>query len=120
MEYEAQGGINWTWFKVQNGNLVAVFRLHHGEEQIRAFRKLTKKMVEVESINVPFAPWREKCNVVADHVNKQGGYSDPEVVKAFSWLNDMFRETAGGFELKTCAEGSLSHLEYHGVYIVRR
>jgi len=120
VEYEEQGGINWTWFKVQNGNLVAIFRLHYGEDQLQAFRKLARKMTRVDNIGVPFAPWREKCEVVADYTGKESGYSDPEVVKAYGWLNDMFRETADEFELKTCAEGSLRHLEYHGVYIVRR
>lgn len=118
MKVEAQGGINWTWFKVQNGKLVAVFRLHHGEEQLSAFRKLEKKMVKGK-INVPFATWREPCNLIANHTDKESGYALPEVEEAFGWLNAMFRDTAGDSELKTCSGEKMRHLEYHGVAICR-
>jgi len=113
------GGINWTWFKVQNGNLVAVFRLHYGEEPLEAFRELEKGMIEVEEIKVPFATWREKCDLVANHTNKTAGYTSPEVAGAFSWLNDLFRKVASDFERKECQEGTMRHLEYHGVAICK-
>ncbi|KKK63467.1 hypothetical protein LCGC14_2994000, partial [marine sediment metagenome] len=119
MKVETQGGINWVWFKVQNGTLVAVFRLHYGEEPLRAFNKLKKDMTEVRRINVPMATWREKCDLVASHTLQLDGYALPEVVEAFSWLNDMFKETACDFELKACKDEPLRHLQFHGVAIVR-
>ncbi len=119
MKVEEQGGINWTWFKVRNGNLVAVFRLHYGEDPLTAFRKLEKGMIEVEKINVPMATWREKCNLIANHTGKSDGYKLPEVTEAFGWLNDLFRKTACNFERECCQEGKMQHLEYHGVAIVR-
>jgi len=119
MKVEEQGGINWTWFKVRNGNLVAVFRLHYDEAPLQAFRKLAKKMTEVEKIKVPFATWREACDIIADHIQKTDGYHLPEVGEAFGWLNDMFRSTGDDHELKMCSEGTMLHLEYHGVAIVR-
>ena len=119
MKFEAQGGINWAWFKVQNGNLVAVFRLHEGEEPLAAFRKLRKKMVRVSNINIPMATWREKCDVIANHTSITNGYNRPEVVKAFGWLNGMFRGVAEDHELEYCPEGTMRHLEYHGVTICR-
>ena len=119
LKVEVSGGINWTWYKVRNGKLVAVFRLHHGEEAIEAFRKLRRKMTEVSNIPVPMATWREKCDLIASHTNKTDGYTLPEVAEAFSWLNDMLRGVAADFELSQCPEGTLRHLEYHGVAIVR-
>ena len=119
MKVEEQGGINWTWFKVKNGNLVAVFRLHYGEEPLIAFRKLQKNMVKVDKINVPFATWREKCDLVTSHTNKTDGYTLPEVAEAFGWLNDMFRHTCGDIERERCPEGTMRHLEYHGIAICR-
>lgn len=122
MKVEEDRGINWTWFKVQNGNLVAVFRLHYGEEPLAAFRKLQKEMVKVDYINVPMATWREKCNLIANHTDKVAGYSLPEVAEAFGWLNDMFSNVAGDFERDMCSEGAVDtmrHLEYHGVAICR-
>ncbi len=119
MRVETSGGINWTWFKVRNGNLVAVFRLHHGEDTLSAFRKLEKGMIEVKEIKVPFATWRDKCDKIADHTCKTDGYSLPEVEGAFSWLNGMFRDTADIHERNACPEGTMRHLEYHGVAIYR-
>ena len=119
MKVEERCGINWTWFKVQNGNLVAVFRLHHDSEQMKAFRKLQEKMTIVEHVDVPIATWREPCNLIADHVSKKEGYELPEVKDAFGWLNKMFRDVANDFEKECCPEGSMAHLEYHGVTIVR-
>lgn len=119
MKVEESGGINWTWFKVRNGNLVAVFRLHYGEEPLAAFRKLQKGMIGTKKINVPWATWREKCDLVASHCAKKSDYTLPEVAQSFGWLNQMFRDTACDFELKSCPEGSMRHLEYHGVAIVR-
>ena len=121
MKVEEQGGINWTWFKVQNGKLVAVFRLHYGEEPLLAFRKLEKKlkMAKVEGIKVPWATWREPCDLVTSHAARNGGYELPEVAKAFGWLNNMFRDTCGDFERERCPEGTMRHLEYHGIAIVR-
>lgn len=118
MRVVEDGGINWTWFKVKNGNLVAVFRLHYGEEQLEAFRKLRRGMIEVKNIDVPFATWREKCDLIANHTSHDGGYSLPEVAEAFGWLNEMFKETAGDFERGAC-NGTMRHLEYHGVAICR-
>ena len=112
-------GINWTWFKVRNGNLVAVFRLHYGEEQLEAFRKKAKGMSKVKDINVPWATWREKCDLIANHTTRVEGYAKPEVAEAFSWLNKLFRKVAIPFELEWCPEGSMRHLEYHGVAICR-
>lgn len=112
-------GINWTWFKVRNGSLVAIFRLHYGEAQLEAFRKLEKQMKKVSEVGVPWAPWREPCEVVADHTGKTGGYTLPEVVEAFSWLERMFRDTAGSFERSTCSGEDMRHLEYHGIIICR-
>jgi len=77
MKVEESGGINWTWFKVQNCNLVAVFRLHYGEEPLLSFRKLQKKMVRVDKINVPLATWREKCDLIANHTSMIAGYRRP-------------------------------------------
>jgi len=119
MKVEAQGGINWTWFKVQNHGLVAVFRLHYGEESLEAFRKLEKKMTRVGKIDVPMATWREECDLVADHGSHDKGYDLPEVAEAFGWLNTMLRSVASDFELRQCPEGTMDHLEYHGVAIVR-
>ncbi len=119
MEVVEEGGINWTWFKVQNDNLVAVFRLHYGEEQLAAFRKLQRRMKAVDKINVPMATWREKCDLIANHTGKADGYALPEVAKAFGWLNDLFWLTADDFERESCPEGTMRHLEYHGVAIVR-
>lgn len=120
MKVEAQGGINWTWFKVQNGNLVAVFKLHHGEDPIEAFSRLMKKdMVKVTNIRVPFATWREPCNVIADHTGKKPGYRLPEVSEAFSWLGEMFKGTARDFEHQACKGDLMRHLEYHGVAVCR-
>ncbi len=119
MEVEVSGGINWSWFKVRNGNLVAVFRLHYGEDQIEAFQKLWKKMKQVEEIKVPFATWREKCNLIANHMGKAKGYALPEVAEAFGWLNDLFIETADDHERDYGSDGPMSHLEYHGVAICR-
>lgn len=120
MKVQESGGINWTWFKVQNGNLVAVFRLHYGEAELKAFRELQKDMIEVENIDVPFATWREKCDLVTSHTDgKTDGYKLPEVAEAFGWLNDMFRKTAAGWELEECPEGTMRHLEYHGIAICR-
>jgi len=121
MRVEEDGGINWTWFKVQNGKLVAVFRLHYGEEPLKAFRKLQKEigMIDVDRINVPMATWREKCNLIANHTDKIDGYSLPEVAEAFGWLNDLFRRVADSFEREGCPEGTMRHLEYHGVAVCR-
>lgn len=124
MRVQKAGGINWTWFKVQNGKLVAVFRLHYGEEPLSAFRKLQMKMgmVNVENINVPMATWREPCDLVANHTDKTNGYSLPDVIEAFGWLNDMFSDVADDFERDICSKGGvdvMSHLEYHGVAICR-
>ena len=120
MKVEEQGGINWTWFKVQNGNLVAVFRLHYGEGELVAFRKLQRKlMIKVDKIDVPLATWREKCDLITSHTTKEGGYELPEVKEAFGWLNKMFRGTADNHELESCPEGTMRHLEYHGVAICR-
>ena len=119
MKIQEEGGINWTWFKVQNGNLVAVFRLHYGEEPLAAFRKLEKGMTRVDKINVPLATWREKCKKIADHTSMSKGYSLPEVIEAFGWLNEFFKKHASDWELKTCTDGLMRHLEYHGVAIVR-
>lgn len=119
MRVEVSGGINWTWFKVQNGNLVAVFRLHHGEDTLSAFRKLEKDMIEVEKIKVPFATWREKCDLIANHTGKTDGYSLPEVKEAFGWLNSMFRDTSDIHERHACPKDTMRHLEYHGVAICR-
>jgi len=119
MQVVEGGGINWTWFKVRNGDLVAVFRLHYGEEQLDAFRKKEKGMATVKDIKVPWAPWREKCDIVADHTSKTKGYSRPEVVEAFGWLNELLRKVACPDELEDCPEGSMGHLEYHGVTICR-
>ena len=119
MKYERSGGINWSWFKVRNGKLVAVFRLHHGEDHLLAFNKLQRRMKEVENIGVPFATWREPCDLIANHTNKTDGYTLPEVVMAFGWLNDLFRKVADDFELESYPEGTLRHLEYHGVAICR-
>ncbi len=120
MQVVEQGGINWTWFKVQNGNLVAVFRLHHGEEQLQAFRKKEKGMARVKDIKVPWAPWREECDIVANHTYRTEGYATPGVVEAFGWLNEIFKKVAIPFELDYCSEGSMRHLEYHGVTICRK
>jgi len=120
MKVEVSGGINWTWFKVQNGKLVAVFRLHHGEDAIMAFRKLRRNMGEVSNIPVPMATWREPCDRIASHCGEDiEGYNLPEVGEAFAWLNDMFRGVADAHELNFCPEGTMRHLEYHGVAIVR-
>ncbi len=119
MQVTEQGGINWTWFKVRNGNLVAVFRLHYGDAQIVAFRKLQKSMVEVKDIKVPWATWREPCDLVTSHTSKTDGYSLPEVSEAFGWLNEMYRKTACDFERESCAEGIMRHLKYHGVAVCR-
>ncbi len=119
MQVVEQGGINWTWFKVRNGDLVAVFRLHYGEDQLVVFRTVEKGMTAVKDIKVPWAPWREECDVVADHTSRQKGYSTPEVIKAFGWLNELFRTVAPSHELDACSEGSMRHLEYHGVTICR-
>lgn len=119
MKVQEGGGINWTWFKVQNGNLVAVFRLHYGEDQLKAFRKLEKGMLKVDNIRVPFATWREKCSLVANHTRKVDGYMLPKVVEAFGWLNKMFRDTADTHERDSCPEGTMEHLEYHGVAVCR-
>ncbi len=119
MKVEVQGGINWTWFKVQNGKLVAVFRLHHDTEPLIAFQELRKGMTPVNKINVPWATWREKCDLVANHYNKKDGYDLPEVIKAFGWLNDLFRGVASDFEKGACPEGTMRHLEYHGITICR-
>lgn len=114
-----QGGINWTWFKVRNGNLVAIFRLHHGEEPLVEFNRLAKRMKEVDKIPVPDAPWREECDIVADHTTHSEGYQLPEVSKKFGWLNHLLRNTADTSERVICSEGIMRHLQYHGVYIVR-
>ncbi len=119
MQVAVSPGINWTWFKVRNDNLVAVFRLHHGEEQLETFRTVEKGMTTVKDIKVPWAPWREDCDIVADHTSRQEGYSTPEVIKAFGWLSELFRQVAIPFELEQCSENSMRHLEYHGVYICR-
>ena len=120
MKVAVSPGINWTWFKVRNGNLVAVFRLHHGEDPLLAFQKEKKKMTEVKEIKgVPWAPWREDCDIVADHTSRQEGYSTPEVISAFGWLSKLYRQVALPFELEQCSENSMRHLEYHGVYICR-
>lgn len=119
MKVQESGGINWTWFKVQSGKLVAVFRLHYGEDQLEAFRKLEKGMVKVDNIRVPFATWRDKCNLVADHTQRVDGYMLPKVAEAFGWLNEMFRSTADTPERDSCPEGTMRHLEYHGVAICR-
>jgi len=118
MKVEEQGGINWTWFKVQNGNLVAVFRLHHGEKQLRIFRELERGL-EGAKIDVPFATWREPCDVIANHHGKESGYSLPEVKEAFGWLAEMFKGAANGHELESCADDLVEHLEYHGVAVCR-
>ena len=119
MTFEEQGGINWTWFKVQNGNLVAIFRLHYDSEELEAFRELQKDMIKVEEIDVPFATWRETCDLVTSHTAKTSGYALPEVKEAFGWLNEMFRGIAGDLELKRCPENTMRHLEYRGIAICR-
>ncbi len=119
MTFEESGGINWTWFKVKNGKLVAIFRLHYGEETLEEFRKLEKGMTRVVLIRVPFATWREECNLVANHTGKADGYSLPEVKEAFGWLNKMFSDTADEHERGSCPEDTMRHLEYHGVAICR-
>ncbi len=119
MQVEVSGGINWVWFKVRNGNLVAVFRLHYDEEPLLAFRKLQKGMVTVDKINVPMAFWREDCDLIASHTNKADGYNLPEVARAFGWLNDLFRKVASDHEREVCPEGTMQHLEYHGVGILK-
>ena len=119
MQVAEVGGINWTWFKVRNGNLVAIFRLHYGEEPLIALRKEVKKMTVVKDINVPWAPWREDCDIVADHTSRQEGYSTPEVVEAFGWLNELFKGAASPIELSVCPSGSMRHLEYHGITVCR-
>lgn len=119
MDVVEEGGINWTWFKVQNGNLVAVFRLHYDEEPLAAFRKLQRRMKAVKKINVPMATWREECDLIANHTAKTDGYALSEVEGAFGWLNDLFRRTADTHERNSCPEGTMQHLEYHGVAICR-
>ncbi len=119
MKIEESGGINWTWFKVKNGNLVAVFRLHYGEEPLDSFRKLEKGMTRVDKINVPMATWREKCDLIASHAGKDEGYSLPEVAEKFGWLNEFFKKHASEFELGVCTDGPMRHIQYHGVAIVR-
>ena len=120
MQVVESPGINWTWFKVRNGNLAAVFRLHYGEAPLIAFRKIEKGMTVVKEIKeVPWAPWREDCDIVADHTSRHEGYSTPEAIKAFGWLSELFRQVAIPFELEQCSENSMRHLEYHGVYICR-
>ncbi len=119
MRVVEQGGINWTWFKVRNGNLVAVFRLHYGEEQLDVFRGIEKAMITVKDIKVPWAPWREECDIIADHTSKTEGYSTPEVIKAFGWLATLFKTVATLFERERCSGEIMRHLEYHGVTICR-
>ena len=119
MKIEVQGGINWSWFKVQNRDLVAVFRLHYGEDAIDVLRKRQKQMTIVKKIDVPMATWREKCDLIADHTSRQKGYELPEVAERFGWLNTLLRSVADNFELGQCPEGTMRHLEYHGVAIVR-
>lgn len=119
MKIEAQGGINWCWFKIQNRDLVAVFRLHYGEDAIDVLRKREKQMTIVKKIDVPMATWREECDLVANHTGKEKGYELPEVAERFGWLNTLLRSVASDHELKCCPEGSMRHLEYHGVAIVR-
>ena len=94
-------------------------RLHYGEEPIMAFRKLEKGMTTVKKINVPMATWREECNLIANHSSKSDGYNLPEVIKAFGWLNDLYRRVASIHEIEHCPEGTMRHLEYHGVAICR-
>ncbi len=112
-------GINWTWFKVQNGNLVAIFRLHYGEQLISDFRRAEKKMTKVEDIKVPWATWREECDLIADHTTRLEGYARPEVEETFSWLAALFKGAAGQFELDQCEKSVMHHLWYHGVAICR-
>jgi len=116
------------WLKVQNGNLVAIFRLHYGEKPLIAFRKLEKKlMTKVDKINVPIATWRKEdmapfasqVELITDHMKHKDGYSLLEVAEAFGWLNQMLRDTGGSFEREHCQEDTMRHLEYHGVAIVR-
>lgn len=117
MFIQEEGGINWTWFKVQNENLVAVFRLHYGGDAVSSFRKLVGElsMTSIDDIGVS---WRDKEVVVANHTLHREGYILPEVVEKFGWLDDMFKSVADSFELESCQE-RMRHLEYHGVSILR-
>ncbi len=108
--------MNWTWFKVQKGDLVANFRLHHGSEALAAFYNLKDKMTWVQDIE---ASWRDESIVIANHWKVRKGYDLPEVVEKFGWLGDMFRSVADPSELSSCASLNMRHLEYHGVSILR-
>ena len=112
-------GINWTWFKVQNGNLVAIFRLNYDAKLLADFRKAEKKMTRVKDIKVPWATWREKCDLIADHTTRLEGYAKPEVVEAFSWLAALLKGAAGQWELDQCEKNVINHLWFHGVAICR-
>ena len=117
MKVQVDPGMNWTWFKVQDGDLVANFRLHHGSEALAAFYNLKKgKMTEVRDIE---SSWRDESTVVANHWKIRVGYDLPEVVEKFGWLGDMFRSVADPTELSSCASLNMRHLEYHGVSILK-
>lgn len=110
MNVQVDYDINWTWFKVQNDDLVANFRLHHGSKALAAFCVLKKKMTKVYNIE---ASWRDETLVIANHWKFQKGYDLPEVVEKFGWLSDMFKSVDNPSGV------SWGHLEYHGVSILR-
>lgn len=117
LEVAQDGGINWCWFQVRHGNLVAEFRLHHGEEPLASFEKLMKHMKEVDD----FFPvsWRDKKATIANHWSHTKGYRLPEVLEAFRWLGDLFRAHADSLERESCGDDPGRYLEYHGVAVLR-
>ena len=118
IKYVESGGINWTWFKVQSGSLAVEFRLHYGEAQLVAFRKLVRKMKMKRVANIPIS-WSDKAGVIANHWQKTKGYKRPKVVEKFEWLALMFQETADAFEMRSCKESLMDYLQYHGVSVHR-
>ena len=116
---ESEPGINWVHYRAKVGKLVATFRLHQWEDQIEALHKLFPKMRHGNAIKVP--DWRKHKDEVASYWGPNaGGYDNPEVIRAFSWLNDLLKSTANSSEQISCEDyPEWRHLEYHGVCIYR-
>ncbi len=116
MQVQEDGGINWSWFRVKNGNLVALFRLYKGGDLIVKFREMMRDMEETE-IEMCYNEVGDFDGDIADPYGLVEGYYKPDVIEAFGWLGQFFKDNAGVWE-KGTSDGTIQwYLEYHAVMV---
>lgn len=116
MQVQEDCSINWSWFKVRNGDLVALFRLHVDSFQLSEFYELMKDMV-LTDIEMEYDMDGRFAGEIANHYNLIDGYSRRDVIEAFGWLAKMFRDTTSPSLSDTDMDCVPHWLEYHGVTI---